>query len=291
MKKNYMLIIALFLMSITNAQTTLTDHFNGASSQVVYTFTIGPVSAGYTAGHNMLEDLEYAQKFDASYGVTSPSGTVDEVLLHFGVVWGNSNATFNVNIYDGEPGNSTVGNLLGSSTGNVSDVFFETTIPGSSWFHNASVTFPTPISVGDAFYASVEINYSVPGDTIALTTSYIGEFNDASTHTLKNDGSWTTQTDAYAHSIFPVYSGLTTGIGDQVNSNAKIFAVNNVLNIINYEAGTQIQIFDNSGRLLISREVKEDQEKIEMSEFSSGIYIVNASSSSVNYSTKFILNN
>ena len=72
MKKIYTLISALCFITALNAQTTLTDHFNGASAQVAYGISAGPLFAGYSSGHNMMGYLEYAQKFDASYDRGEP---------------------------------------------------------------------------------------------------------------------------------------------------------------------------------------------------------------------------
>jgi len=295
MKKIYFLAVSLLLGAGAIAQTTVTNHFEGAVADPTPTnWQIGILSwsggTGYVSGSNVYEDQAILQLFDADYGVTGP-GTIDNVKIHIGYKSDAGNGTL-VTVGIWENNNGTPGALLGSSDVEIASIDTAaastqaitdgTTIKG---IYNLDVTFGTPITIpaNQSYFAGItlpNVTEIANGDTVVVLTTVDGgnyQFADATTHAGALD-----QTDSWAgygsfnleiaNAIFPTMN--FTGNVNENNLDLSVYPnpAENVLNIDAAESLSSVKVIGMDGRVVVNKEVNGNSTSVDVSGIEAGSY-------------------
>jgi hypothetical protein len=243
--------------------------------------------SGYVTGNNKYGDLEKAQFFSLAEMGYMPQGSLQSVMVNFGLKTVNSTPEdIFVKIYNVDTAGFQPWQVLGiSNPVNISAITEGVPV---------TFTFPAAVAVGDSFFVSVLLPL-ISGDTLAVTSSFDDcrsfsnwsweLWSNATWHTLLN--SWVLDIDL---AIYPVinFSG-EVGVGD-------ISAINPVINVFPNPAIDQvnlsvtamspgenllIQLYDAAGRLVHSASERPGHssllKQIDLSSFDNGMYLVVAS--------------
>jgi hypothetical protein len=296
MKKVYFLAVSLLLGAGAIAQTTVTNHFEGAVADPMpgnwqvgtYMWTGG--TTGYVSGTNFYEDKAVLQLFDANYGVIG-AGTINNVKMHIDFTNDVGNSTLvTVGVWAND--NGTPGALLGSAdielasintgAGNTQNIVDGTTVKG---IYNLDITFATPIAIpaNESYFAGITlptVSEMQNGDTLVVTTTLDGgnyQFADAGTHAGRID-----QTDAWAdygnfnydiaNAIFPTMT-FTSSVNEE-NLDLTIYPnpAQNVLNIDAAESLSSVKVIGMDGKVVIDEEINGNTTSIDISSIEAGSY-------------------
>ncbi len=269
------------------AGDTIYSHLSGTPT--VYISTGG----GYVGGQNQYGDIAKMQKFDATHGLTSNVGTIENLLMWFGhVEYASPNSTFQATIWADNAGQP--GTILGTTTlpytavdTNLAAQFTNGIV---AW--NGIATFSPAISIptSQIFWAGIEF-IEATGDSLGLVTNTDGDFPDASTHTFEqwgdlsfhsfNDGTTNTWQLDVALGLFPVMN-YTVGIEEvnelsfnvYPNPSAGVFNIN----LSSEAAGAKILTVKNVvGQTIIDKTIAvsgKTIESISLTNYSKGIYFL-----------------
>ncbi|MBI4931373.1 MAG: T9SS type A sorting domain-containing protein [Bacteroidetes bacterium] len=295
-----------------NVIDTIANHWDPIFPQpAVDTAVTYNSGSGYVAGQNDYGDIGKMQKFDATYGITSASGSITNLLLWFGAktqIAGT--AAFTATIWADAAG--VPGAVLGTApvftisqidTAAASLGLIGSPLAVEGAFNvNAAFSPAIAIPANQTFWAGITFTYAngdsaglvssrdgVPADGIGTT----GNFLAASTHTFEkwsdnsyhsfNDGTTSTWQLDIALAVYPVID-FATGVNE--NSHA-IAALQNYPNpasnntMIYYSlkesANVEFSLFDVAGKKLsaLSQGVQSSgnhQFKFDASNLSSGVY-------------------
>lgn len=277
MKKLLLSVFAIASLSFANAQNdTIISHMAGTPT------AYGAQGGGYLAGHNSYGDLEKTMKFAAG------TGTISSVLFWAAHVEGNPSSTIDVMIYDdnaGEPGS-----VLGTTSityGSIDTTQAGIGVIGGAMAYNATANFSSPISLPTgAYYVSVGYTYAA-GDTIGLVSSTDGDFAASITDTWEkwSDGSWHSFGDPnnwgldIALAIFPVVTPGPVSV-ENIELDVTTYAFENELFVNSTENlnNAQVNIVNTMGQTVESFNANGTTNRFNLSNLSSGIYLVNISS-------------
>jgi len=266
---------------------TIYGHLGGTPT--VYISTGG----GYVGGQNEYGDLSKMQKFDASHGLTSTNGTIENLLLWFGHVEGNPASTIKATIWADNAGSP--GNILGT----VAIPYQAIDTVGANLMTNGIVgwnavgTFSPAIAIpaSQVFWAGIEVTYA-PGDTVGLITNTDGDFADAVTHTYEewsdnsfvsfNDGTTNSWQLDVALAAFPVMN--YNGVGIEESNTLKFNVYPNPsdglfnINLASENSGiVNLSVKNVVGQTVLNKTVAvsgQTKETISLVDYSSGIYFL-----------------
>ena len=103
------------------------------------------------------------------------------MYLQFGRANASSNSS-TVDCHIWSETNGKPGTILHTETLNIADII---ALAG-----NVTVMFASPVSVSGAFYIGCDIDYTTPGDTVALVSNSDGDQNGATAWEQWGDGNW-----------------------------------------------------------------------------------------------------
>lgn len=295
MKKLYFLAVSLLLGTGAIAQTTVTSHFEGATSDAnpqnwqIGTYTWGPGN-GYVSGTNTYGDKAILQLFDSNYGV-SGAGTITNVKLQVAQKDDSGNGTL-VTIGIWENNSGTPGALLGSSDieisaidtalANTQFITSGTTITG---IYNVDVTFSSPVTIpaNGSYFAGIALptpTEAAAGDTVVVLTTIAGgsyDFADAATHAGALDA-----TDAFAgyggsgiaiaNAIYPTMTFTSSVTENNLDITVYPNPAENVLNIDAAESLTSVKVIAMDGRTVIDTKVDGNSTSVDVSSLDAGSY-------------------
>lgn len=289
--KKLLLSIGVVLTSIAlNAQTTITNHFEGAvAAPSPANWNIGSYTwsggNGYVSGTNSYNDNAVLQKFDASYGITS-SGVINSVKVCAASKKG-STSQITVGIWENNAG--VPGALLGSVLYTLADIDtavasiqFITDGVSAKGIYNIDAVFTTPIAIpaNMSFYAGITIPNGDNGDTLAIMTTtmpgYV--FADATTHagvltsTNTFDGFGNYDVDV-ANAIFPNVT-LVASLNENAVS-AKVYpnpASDDLTIELNTNA-TSVSIIGMDGKVISTESVNANSVTVNVSALVAGVYV------------------
>lgn len=297
MKKIYFLTASLLMSAGVFAQTTITNHFEGAL--VGQNWEVGYYSwnegNGYVSGSNSYEDQAIIQKFDMNYGVTG-EGTIDKLSAHIILKEDSGNGT-EISLGVWEDNSGVPGALLGSANIAIADI--DTTTGGIQLisdgisvkgFYNVEVTFASPIAIpaNKSFFAGVTlptVSETAQGDTIVVTTTTMAQggtftFADATTHAGSMNGaggfdSYGASGIAVSNAIFPTVTitGGTGGINDNVISvTAYPNPAADMLTVSMSENASSVSVISMDGKVVATQDVNGTEATINVSSLNSGVY-------------------
>jgi hypothetical protein len=281
---------ALAMMS-TTAQTTLTQHFDWALTDLqnpqisVYSWGTGGAN-GYVSGNNTFGDLASVQLFDYSTGIVGP-GTVSNVKVWIPVKIDNG-GSIDVRLYANNAG--AIGTQLASMTIDIADIdtafaslsFIPGTSPGTALgIYNVSVSFSTPVAfTGSGFWAGYTYGTgtnAIAGMTTidnqtsyALATTHSGVI--ASNNTFDNYG----QYDLHiSHAIFPMVTMTPSSVEETVFA-SNMYAFDNRLYVTteNQTFGV-LSITNLMGQTVETFTHNNNYSIYELGHLSAGVYIIN----------------
>ncbi len=302
-----------------NTNDTITAHWD-----VIYPMpsvdtavTYSDLGGGFVAGQDSYLDKAKAQKFDATYGVTSSNGSITNLLMWVGAkiqATTPGNASWVPTIWADNAGKP--GTVLGTSTAitvaqmDTSSAALQligpiTALKGA-YNLNAAFSPAVAIPVNQIFWAGYTITYD-SGDSAGLVSSTNGNFPDAVTHTFEqwSDNSWNSFNDGTTNSwqsdvalaVYPVVS-IATHIEE---SNSSIASVKNVPNpandntIIYYllkeSSNVELSLFDVTGKKLMStneglQASGNHKIKLDVSSLLSGVYFYTISAGDFKMTSK-----
>ncbi len=206
-----LLIASLISLSLSAQNDTLTSHFTD------YRDVLAPTLPwGFISGHNALDDVSKAMKFDAIYGADT-SKHIKSILFWIARTDNPQPSSFAfANVWAdaaGEPG-SLLGNAL-VSFGNIDTSFANLNYIDGQAYYNAEAVFSPPLKVpsNGVFYAGVEFTASsyIAQSYMYLKMSKNNSFQDAETYAWDQWGTfdwnhinfWQNDSN-FAYAIFPV---------------------------------------------------------------------------------------
>jgi len=160
---------------------------------------------GYVSGHNEFEDVAKADFF-----TYTGTGEITSAYIYFARAFAATpTSTVRVTIWDDNGTAGAPGTILG-----FEDVLINTLTPDVLAQDLSEVVFSTPVTVNGNYYLGVQLDYTLPIDTIAIYTTenprLAGPINTA--WEQWSDLSWNTYTFAWtyntSHWIFPVVCPL-----------------------------------------------------------------------------------
>lgn len=242
-----------------NVVDTLANHWDViAPVPVDNAVTYSSQGGGYVGGQNGYGDLAKAQKFDATYGVAYPNGSITNLLLWVGAkkqnagtaawtptIWGDNAGIPGTVLGTATP--VTVAQMDTSAAGILGLIGSSTAVEGA---FNINAVFSPAIAIpgNQIFWAGFSITYAA-GDSAGLVTSrdttgqdgigVTGDFFDATTHTFElwSPSPWTTFNDGtigpgptwgldIALAVYPVVD-FVVGVNEQ---NTNVLSLSNIPN-------------------------------------------------------------
>jgi|GEM_PF-1400386 len=186
---------------VTQCPGTDTVNFPVQGTLTTYTSNQG----GYISGHNSYMDAAKAEYYANTQGYSSVSG----MRFLFGAATAaNSNSSITAKVWDdsnGEPGQ-----VITSATININDIIAAN--------GDITVMFPAPVTVSGAFYVGFDVDYSTPGDTVALQTNTQGDVTTNTAWEQFSNGDWYPYDDAnswgvaLSNSAHPVIEGMEVSV-------------------------------------------------------------------------------
>jgi hypothetical protein len=303
MKKILLSILALTSMASAFSQTTITEHFEWALSNIaspkiaVYNWSAG----NFVSGNNSFGDKASAQLFDSQLGITGP-GTVSNVKTWIPIK-NDQGGSIDIKIYANNGG--AIGTELGSSTITIASI--DTTQAGIGLItsgadflgvYNVDVTFASPIAfTADGFFAVYTFGTGANVVAGGTTVDSVAAYSLAGTHS-----GVISSTDAFdnyaqynlnvAHAIFPTVTfDAPSAIGEN-KLDVTIYAFENELFVNSTENlnNAQVNILNTMGQTVDSFNVNGTANRFNLSNLSAGVYLVNIYSEGAVKTSKITIN-
>lgn len=256
---------------------------SGTCASVIYYIDATPYDSGYVSGQNAYLDKEKAMLYSGG-----TAGTISDVFVMYGLKAGTTGNT-SVKIYSSNAG--APGTLLGTSATIVKSAI-DTTNHGANF--NNKYHFATPVAVGTDFFVSVVLptGFNNTNNQLAIWSStYSCSSTSPLAYEMWSDNSWNDFVTVYGTNIdmaiFPTVCSTLNGISEIVNTDISIYpnpAGNEINVLLPYPDGAKvdISIMDIYGKLCkktVISNSKDSPAKINISELSSGIYLIQGESS------------
>jgi hypothetical protein len=248
---------------------------NPASIAIYFADTYAPNDSGYISGTNKYCDKGKYEKYTSGVAGQQLYGIRARIYKSSG----SGSATFKV--YNDAAGNP--GSVIGSKT---------VLLNSMTSTQYAYITLTTPINVTTPYY----IGFDVPGGGCSTLDTLVVFTNNFSTgggtanmgYEQWSDNSWHTYNSTYAvtlnHYMFPIFCAPGTSI-DQVMMNSELFTIYPNPGTGKYKIRNEyfnefsIEVRDNLGKLVLVNDKLKNNEELDISGLSNGIYLVNIKTS------------
>jgi hypothetical protein len=318
---------SIVISSCTTAAQGCNDTLmNVNNTDTLFAYALSPVSAtlsGYVGGNNSYGDKEKAEYF-------SSTGLVGNAQVSGGIVIFYKNPTTNYGtkgtgnvvfkLYNGNNTTGPSGPAINSFTASITSILASTTPtnhvsycanPAISYTSNImrpyTFSFPTPSSITGDFLISVQLP-TAAGDTAAIfvtgensrTASTGWELQTPSTWVPFNDNTSTSWLLNASLAILPKISCLVTGIDNNsvletnvsLHPNPSTGIINIVATLSNSQT-LEVSVHNSLGQLVTSSKynnVTSNEFKMDLSNYSNGVYFVTINNGQEKIVKRLILN-
>ncbi len=265
------------------------SNWTAGDTEVLY--PVQSPGSGYVGGHNSYNDKAKAERF-SNVGTNKQ---VTKIFYKFGHASGyNSSSTVAAALWN------EIGGAPGTELTSV-NMPVQTIASHVSSNQFTLLTLPSPVSVGNNFYAGIKLTYS-GSLTVALYTSTDGDQTPPTAWEQFSNNTWKRFDDSQSWgldvslAVFPVVCDASLGTENIAGMNEVTLYPNptdGIINLILPQSATyDLLIYDVMGRLIISKTIVNEGEfahSLDLSGQKNGIYFIEIRQGNTTTSKKIIV--